>query len=344
MKYLTIRKPGGYEQLEIAEKAAPAPESDELLIKVKASGINFADILIRLGVYASAKTYVGWPITPGFEFSGIVTAVGADVKKYKVGDPVFGIKLFGAHAGEICVAEKNVFPKPEKYSFAETAGFPAVFMTAYHALLQNVALRPGMKILIHSAAGGVGQALIQLGKLHNCFVIAVVGSSHKVERIKQLAADHVIDKSTSNLWKIIHEQYPDGLDLIFDANGVDSYRNSFQHLRPTGKLIAYGAHSMIPKKGGRLNWPKLIWDYFRTPRYNPLDLITENKGVLGFNLSYLFDRDDLLNEGINDLLLSLNTGKIQPLPVTEYPLEDAAKAHRDIESGETVGKLILLHD
>ena len=344
MQYLTIRKPGGYDRLEIAEKEPPKPNSDEVLVNVKASGINFADILIRLGVYSSAKTFVGWPITPGFEFSGVVGAIGSRVSKFKVGDAVVGVKLFGAHAGAICAPEKNLFPKPEKYSFAETAGFPAVFMTAYHALLQNVLIRPEMKILVHSAAGGVGQALVQLAKLHKCFVIAAVGSSHKVDCVKELGANHIIDKSSSDLWEIIHKLYPEGLDLVFDANGVDSYRKSFQNLRPTGKLIAYGAHTMIPKKGGQLNWPKLLWDYLRTPRFNPLNLITDNKGVLGFNLSYLFERDDLLNEGINDLLESLNSGKIKPLPVTTYPLADVAKAHCDIESGQTIGKLVLLHD
>ncbi|MFT5318469.1 MAG: NADPH:quinone reductase-like Zn-dependent oxidoreductase [Chlamydiales bacterium] len=344
MNYLTIRKPGGYERLEIAEMEAPNPSPDEVLVEVKASGVNFADILIRLGVYPSAKTFVGWPITPGFEFSGVITETGSNVSKFKIGDPVFGVKRFGAHTGALCVPEKSVFLKPNRCSFAEAAGFPVVFITAYHALLQNVTLRPGMKILVHSAAGGVGQALVQLAKLNNCFVIAIVGSTHKVDKVKLLNPNHIIDKSTKDLWEIIHQLYPEGLDLIFDANGVDSYRKSFQHLRPTGKLIAYGAHSMIPKKGGRLNWPKLLWDYLRTPRFNPLDLITENKGVVGFNLSYLFDRDDLLNDAINALLLSLNAGEIQPLPVTTYPLADVAKAHRDMESGQTVGKLVLTHD
>jgi len=342
MKKVVIHKAGDYKVLKIEQFDHLKPKDNEVVVEVKACGINYADIIIRWGLYESAKKFVGWPITPGFEYAGLVKSVGPNSNKFKIGDKVFGVSLFNAYASEVCVPEHQVNAIPEGMNFAEAAGFPAVFMTAYHALLQIVLVRPGMVALIHSAAGGVGSSLVQLCKIKGIKTIGVVGSSHKVQNVRDLGCDFVIDKSSENLWKKVEEYAPNGVDLAFDANGVETLQGSYDHLAPSGKLVAYGAHSMFPKKGGKVNWPKLVVDFLKTPRFNPLNMTSENKSLITFNLSFLFDRRDLLGEAMVDLINWYKEGKIKAPTTKCYPLERVGDAHKELESGKTMGKLVLL--
>ena len=342
MKKIVIHKAGDYKQLKIEEFSDLKAKDAEVVVSVKAAGINYADIIIRWGLYESAKKFVGWPITPGFEYSGIVKSVGPQVKNYRVGDKVFGVSLFNAYASEVCVPEHQLNFIPDSMSFEEAAGFPAVFMTAYHALLQIVVVRSGMTALIHSAAGGVGSSLVQLCKIKGIKTIGVVGSSHKVQSLKDLGCDYIIDKSQEDLWKKVEEYAPLGVDLAFDANGVETMQGSYDHLAASGKLVIYGAHSMFPKTGGKVNWPKLAIDFLKTPRFNPLNMTSQNKSLVTFNLSFLFDRRDLLDEAMLDLILWYKEGKIKAPVTKSYPLEKVGEAHRDLESGKTIGKLVLV--
>jgi NADPH:quinone reductase-like Zn-dependent oxidoreductase len=295
-----------------------------------------------MGLYESAKKYVGFPITPGFELAGRVVALGAGVGDLAVGDEVFALTRFGAYASAVRVPRRQVFRLPSGFDMARAAAFPTVFLTAWYALGELCKLRAGMAVLVHSAAGGVGSALCQIAKLSGCRVVGVVGGPHKVEAAAAAGADVVIDKSSEALWERARGEAPDGYDVVLDANGVATLRASYRHLRPTGRLVIYGFHGMLPKRGGRPHWGKLALDWLRTPRYNPLALTNDNKSVLAFNLSYLFDRGDLLEEGMGTLAGWLQRDLLRPLPVTTYPLARVADAHRDIESGRTVGKLVLV--
>ena len=343
MKKIVIERPGGYGRLQIKEFSRPAPQDHDVLVEVSAAGVNFADIFIRLGLYKSAREFVGWPITPGFEFAGRVSAGGRDVTDLKPGDPVFGVTPFGAYATQLCVARDQVFliPDGSRFSSDQWAAFPAVFLTAYHGLHQNFALRPGMKILVHSAAGGVGGALLQLGKVAGCHMTGVVGATHKKAAALGCGAEQVIDKSTEDIWPRAREIAPEGFDVIFDANGPSTLKQSYRHLVPSGKLVCYGFHSMLSTHGGVVNYLKLLWQYFRVPRWSPLNMTRENKSLIAFNLSFLFHRKDLLQEAMLDLLRWVEEGKIKAPAVTPYPFEKVADAHRALESGATVGKLIL---
>jgi synaptic vesicle membrane protein VAT-1 len=341
MKKVVIHKAGDYKQLKIEEAPSLVAARDEVVIDVKATGINYADIIIRWGLYESAKQLVGWPITPGFEFSGIVKSVGEGVTRYKTGDKVFGVSLFNAYASEVKVPVHQLYSLPDSMSYEQGAGFLAVFMTAYHALFQNVVVRPGMIALIHSAAGGVGSSLVQLCKIYGIKTIGVVGSTHKIESLRNLGCDLIIDKSKEGLWEKVKEYAPEGVDLAFDANGVETIKGSYEHLAPCGKLIAYGAHSMFPKEGGKVNWPKLIKDFLRTPRFNPLNMTSENKSLITFNLSFLFGRKDLFTEGMSDLMKWYEEGKLRAPLVRSYPFERVGDAHKELESGKTIGKLVL---
>lgn len=344
MKKVVIEKPGSYEKLLVKEEVASLPKEDEVLIECRACGVNFADCCVRMGVYRSAKVYKGWPITPGFEVSGVVKEVGKKVTSVTLGQRVVAITRFGGYTSHLTVKANQVFPLSDEITFAEGAGFPAIFLTASYALNELAHPRQGQRILVHSAGGGVGSALVQLGKLADCHVTGVVGAPHKVASVKMLGADAVIDKSQQNLWKEAEQICSKGFDVILDANGPKTLHESYKHLSPGGKLVVYGFHTMLSKGKGKPNWFKVIWDYVRTPRFNPMTMTTDNHSVLAFNLSYLFDQNELLRKEMTNLLGLIKKGTIHLPEITQYPLSRVAEAHKALESGQTVGKLVLIPD
>ena len=275
------------------------------------------------------------------KYSGHVEEVGRDVTHVKPGDAVFGLTFFNGYSTHVCAPADLVWPKPRVLDFGAAAGFLAVHLTAYHGLLQNVVIRPGMRVLVHSAGGGVGSALVQLCKLHDLDVTGVVGASHKIEHMRGLGADAVIDKTRQPLWEEARRLCPQGYDLIFDANGPETLGRSYAHLKPTGKLLVYGFHTMLPKQGGRFSYLKAALGLLRMPRFNPLSMTSENKGVVAFNLSFLFDRADLLHPAVDDLTGWVEEGRLQVPRVQPFPFTDVARAHQALESGNTVGKLVL---
>ena len=343
MKKIVIERPGGYHRLKIKEFPMPDPQTNEALVEVTAAGVNFADVFVRLGLYKSGKEFVGWPITPGFEFSGRIVKCGPGVKKFDGNEAVFGVTRFGAYASHICVPEHHIYaiPADSKFTFEQWAAFPAVFLTAYYGLFYNIVIRPNMKILVHSAAGGVGGALLQLGKIVGCWMVGVVGASHKIDSTLAFGADAVIDKSREDMWAKAEEICPGGFDVVFDANGPVTLKQSYRHLAPSGKLVSYGFHSMLSIRGGILNYGKLLYQYLRIPRFNPLNMTSDNRSLIAFNLSYLFHREDMLQDAMQALLRWVEEGKIKAPPVHSYRYEQAADAHRALESGNTVGKLVL---
>ena len=343
MKKIVIERPGGYRRLEVKEFSTPDPRDNEVLVEASAAGVNFADVFVRLGLYKSGKEFVGWPITPGFEFSGKIAKRGLSVSEFAEGTPVFGVTRFGAYASHLCVPAQQVYaiPSNSKFTSDQWAAFPAVFLTAYHGLFHNLVLRPEMKILVHSAAGGVGGALLQLGKIAGCRMIGVVGSSHKIDTAVSFGADYVIDKSREDLWSKAKEFCPEGFDVVFDGNGPATLKQSYQHLAPSGKLVSYGFHSMLSTRWGIMNYAKLIYEYFRVPRFSPLNMTTDNKSLVAFNLSYLFHQLDLFNDALKSLCGWVEEGRIKAPPLQTYPFEKVAEAHRALESGKTVGKLVL---
>ncbi len=343
MKRVRIRKAGGYERLELEDTADAKPKKGEVRIAVEAIGVNFADCIVRMGLYASAKEYVGWPITPGFEVAGKIDAIGDEVTRHRVGDRVIGLTRFDGYATSVVIPEHQAFGFPDDWSMADAAGFCVVYLTADYALFELAHPRKGAKLLVHSAAGGVGGALLQLARANDLFAVGVVGRANKVDVAKQQGAAHVIDKSTQDLWAEAERLAPKGYDVVLDANGVETLAKSYAHLRPTGRLVIYGFHTMMRRGGpGTPNWPKLAVDWLRTPRFNPLDLTNDNKSVMAFNLSYLFEEKQILDDAITRLMGLVRAGKITPPATRAFPMADVAEAHRAIESGTTTGKLVLI--
>ena len=344
MQVVVIPKRGGYDRLEVNERPAPALASGQVRVEVEAIGVNYADCVVRMGLYKSAREFVGWPITPGFEVSGIVTEVAEDVSDLEVGAAVMAVTRFGGYTSELCVARGQVFPRPKGFDAAASAGFAAVHLTADYAMHELAAVGPGDPVLIHSAAGGVGTVLVQLARHRGCQVVGVVGAAHKVSVVRDLGADAVIDKSAEDLWSAARRHAPRGYKAVFDANGVATLAQSYAHTAPTGRVVVYGFATMLPRAGERINWLKLGWDWLRTPRFNPLALTSENRSVMGFNLSYMFDQTAVLERSMARLLQLADAGVLRPPPVTPYSLREVGRAHYDLETGQTVGKLVLVPD
>ena len=342
MQHISIAKPGSFNRLQLVEAADPKPRAGEVRVATRACGVNFADVVIRLGLYESAKKYVGWPITPGFEFSGEVAELGEGVTDLQVGERVFGLTRFGGYASQVCVPRSQLFRVPAALSHAEAATFPTVHLTAYYALREVLRTRPGQKVLVHSAAGGVGLAALQMARADGLVPIGIVGNGKKCDVARAYGAAHVIDKSSQNLWAEVERVAPGGLHYVLESNGAETLRQSYSHLRPTGRIVVYGFTSMLSRGSGRPNWLKLAWDFLRTPSFNPLQMVDSNKGVVGFNLSYLFEEQGLLEEAMTRMLGELERGTLRPLPVIEVPLKDAGEAHRALQSGSTSGKLALV--
>lgn len=341
LRKIQIDKPGGYDTLQLVDAPLPAVQHDEVLIEVKACGVNYADGIIRMGLYASAKQLHGYPITPGFELSGDIIAVGADVADFNIGDAVIALTLFGGYCSHIVLKADRVFHKPQNLDYSQAAALPTVFLTAWFMVREQVMPKAGDTWLVHSAAGGVGSALCQLGRLAGCRVIGVVGSTHKCKEALAMGASEVIDKSHQKLWLEAERLAPQGFQAVFDANGVSTLAQSYAHLAPMGKLCIFGFASMLPHDG-KLNWLKMAWDWLRTPRFSPLDMTQSNKSVLAANLSFLSAHAGLLRSGMQELLTLFAEEKLSPPAITEFALADAAKAQAQIESGKTVGKLVLI--
>jgi NADPH:quinone reductase-like Zn-dependent oxidoreductase len=341
MKRIRINQPGGYAALRVEQVDDPVPARGQVRIAVEACGVNYADGIIRMGLYASARELHGYPITPGFEVAGRIDALGEGVTRWQIGQPVIGLTLFNGYSSALCLDQDQVFSLPNGLSMAEGASLPTVFLTAWFMVHQQLHPRHGERWLVHSAAGGVGSALVQLGRLAGCEVTGVVGSTHKISHCRQMGATHVIDKSRESLWSVAKSRAPAGFQAIFDANGVSTLRDSYAHLAPTGRLVIYGFHSMLPHHG-RLNWLRLAWDWLRTPRFNPLDMTQKNRSVLAANLSFLQSEAPRLIEGMDWLLQRFESGALHALPVETFPLEQAAAAQQRIESGQSIGKLVLI--
>jgi NADPH:quinone reductase-like Zn-dependent oxidoreductase len=222
------------------------------------------------------------------------------------------------------------------------AGLPTVYATAWYALFPLAGVRAGQRLLVHSGAGGVGGAILQLARRAGCETVAVVGRPEKAAVARALGATHVIDKSREDLFARARALAPRGYDVVLDANGAETLRGSYDALGSPGRLVVYGFHSMLPRRGGRPSWPRLALSWLRTPRFDPLRMTGENRSVMAFNLSYLFEERELLRRALEEIWSGLEDGSLAALPTRTFALDDVAAAHAALESGTTTGKLVLV--
>lgn len=328
---------------------------DCVILNNKAFSVNYADCCIRWGLYESASKFVGYPICPGFDIAGIVERVGSEVHEFKVGDRVFGCTLFGAYSTRVLVPALHLRKIPsannEKMSFSQAASIPTVSLTSLYALFlaghyPNKSEFHNKAILIHSAAGGVGGMLVQMARLLGLSpIVGVVGRTNKVEAAQALGCDVVIDKqSTPDLWAAAEAAAPNGYASIFDSSGVVTLKESYNHLAPTGRLIVFGFHTNLPVAKDSLSpleWVKMAFRMQRMPKFDPMTMGSENKAVLAFNLSFFADEREMLSNLFSKILEWIKDGKLQCPRVVEMPMEQIREAHELIQTGTTVGKIVL---
>lgn len=336
MRQAVITRFGAPDVFEIREAPEPSPAAGEIRIRVRAAGVNFADVLSRLGLYPDAPKP---PMVVGYEVAGCVDAVGAGVTGFAVGDRVVSLTRFGGYAEAVVVPAAHCFRFPDALSDAEAAAVPVTYLTAALALYRMAALGSGDTVLIHNAGGGVGIAATQLALLRRATVIGTA-STFKHAALRSFGIEHLIDYThadvAAEVKKITRGR---GVDVILDPIGGRSFTTSYRMLAPLGRLVIFGLSAAA--SGERRNW----WTAFRawraTPRFDPLSMINRNRGVFGLNVGHLWDERAQLTPIMEMLLSELRARRLRPVVAKTFPLDKAAEAHRFLQSRANIGKVVL---
>jgi NADPH:quinone reductase-like Zn-dependent oxidoreductase len=334
MKQLTITRHGPPEVLAVRDAPDPQVQPGTLLIRVRAAGVNFSDLLARQGLYPDAPRT---PCVVGYEVAGVIEAVGRGAETFSIGQKVIGMTRFGGQSELVTVPPTMAFPLPEGWSFEQGAALPVVYLTAHHILVRVAAARAGETVLIHSAAGGVGLAVAQLGKILGLRVIGLASpSKHAI--LREYGVEPV-DNRDPHWDRAVRAILPGGVDIALDAVGGDSWRRDFRLLGPVGRLVCFGASGL--SGGPRRNPVMLVWRFLRWPRFHPLTLLSQNKSVAGVNLGHLWSRPDLLRPQFETLLAYAREGRILPRVDRVFSLEEGALAHRYIHERCNIGKVVF---
>jgi synaptic vesicle membrane protein VAT-1 len=341
MRAIVVRRYGPPHVLEVQQAPDPQPKPGEVLIRVKAIGVNFADLLQRMGIYPGAPKP---PFVPGLEIAGVVEKVPEGARqtegdRLQPGDAVAAITHFNAYAEWIVVPAKQVHKLPPGMRFEDGAAIPVNYMTAYHSMFVMGNLQAGDRILIQGAAGGVGVAAVQLAKAHKLLIFGTAGPT-KQEFLRKMGVDHAIDYEKSDFVEVVRKFAPDGIEMVMDPIGGRSLARGRQCLGPTGRLVVFGL-SEAAGTSGRRNLLSGLKALAQTPRFHPLKLMSENLAVIGVSLGKLESRGALLRHEINVIFRMYGEGKIRPVIAKTFPLDQAAAAHQFIHDRKNIGKVIL---
>ncbi len=336
MRQVVIPRHGPPEVLELREAPDPVPGEGEVRIRVRAAGVNFADILARLGLYPDAPRP---PCVVGYEVAGTIDAVGRGVVGFHEGDRVVALTRFGGYADAVAVPVDHVFHFPDALSDSEAAAVPVNYLTAALALYRMAALAPGETVLIHNAGGGVGIAATQLARLRRAVVIGTA-SSAKHAALRRFGIEHAIDYRSADVAQAVREITKDrGVDVILDPIGGRSFLTSYRMLAPLGRLVIFGLSAAAP--GERRSLIDAFRAWWATPRFDPLSLINRNRGVFGLHVGHLWSERRQLAPIMDMLLTELRASRIAPVVARTFPLDRAADAHRYIQSRQNIGKVVL---
>ncbi len=340
MRAVWISKHGGPEVLEVRETPDPVPGPGELKIRVKAAGLNFAEVTARQGLYPDAPKP---PCVVGYEGAGVVEAVGPGVSAGRVGERVFYLTRFGGHADVVCVKEAQAVQMPEAMSFEEGAALPVNYLTAYHMLFEIYRLRPGAHVLVHMAAGGVGTAALQLCRTVPDVTVYGTASAHKHAYLREQGCTHPIDYRSRDYAQEVRRLVGErGVDLVLDALGGGDWKKGYRLLRPTGMLIAFGFANV--SVGGRRRLLHLARQFVRVPVFTPLHLMNDNRAIAGVNMGHLWDELELLRRESEALVELYSAGHLRPQVTGRYPFSRAREAFAELEEGRNTGKVLLLPD
>lgn len=335
-----ITRSGGPEVLQIEQRPDPEPGAGEVLVRVRAAGVNFADTMARAGIYPDAPKP---PCVVGYEIAGDIKRVGEGVDGFAPGDRVVGGTRFGGYA-ELVVAPSNALvPLPDDWSYEEGASFPVNYSTAYAGLCRYGALHSGERVLIHAAAGGVGIAATQIAGLIGAEIYGTASAS-KHDAIRGFGVQHAIDYHSDDFVAVTRgiagAKQP--IDLVMDAIGGFNLWRSYSLLRPGGRLVAYGVSTAM--KDGKRDIPGLLRMVLGTPISSALPLMSTSKALIGLNMLSLWDSKGSLDEFIDPLQEWVDQGKLRPVVAEAFPLERGGDAHRYLGERRNVGKVVLTID
>jgi len=332
MKRIVYTKRGGLEAIEIIDEKSPEPGNNEVMIEVHRAGINFADLMMRQGLYGAAPAF---PFTPGYEVSGVIRAIGSDVERHNVGDRVVALTGFGGYAEQVVVSEERAWTLPDNVSFDAAAAMPVTYLTAHHMLVHLGNFREGDSVLVHHAAGGVGTATAQIVKALKGGRIYGTASVEKADFVEEMGMIH-IPRGEDFVQRIKGES--DGVHHALDPVGGKHVMESYKALRNGGRLYVFGASSAV--KGPKRSLWTAIKMWRTTPRFDPIRMMNSNKSVYGVHMGMWKD-EEIAREQMVALASMLEKGQIDPVIDSVYRFEDVAKAQQYIHNRGNRGKVLL---
>ena len=334
MRAVVITKHGGPGVLQVQERPDPPLGPGEVRIDVAAAGINFADVMARLGFYPDAPKP---PCVVGYEVAGTILELGEGAsipeRPLTPGQRVVVGTEFGGYASQVVAPADGVQPLPDELTFEQGAAIPVNYGTAWMGLVGFGSLLAGERVLLHAAAGGVGIAATQLAKRQGAEIYGT-SSPGKHARISELGVDHPLDYTKPG-WERGLPQF----DVIMDAIGGKSFRRSYDMLGPGGRLIAFGASGVV--SGERRNPVAALKTALRMPRFNMIKQMSASKAVIGLNM-YTLSHDERRRAQVTAALRELlDDGTIKPVVAGSFSFEEAGAAHNMITERRNVGKVVL---
>jgi len=337
MRQIVTTTTGDIDVLKVQQKPDPTPRDDQVVIRVRAAGLNFADILSRQGLYPDSPPK---PCVMGYEVAGVIEAVGKDVNSSFQGKSVAAMTRFGGQSEMVAVKATQIFEKPEKLTFEQAAAIPVNYLTAYALLVVMGSLHAGESVLIHNAGGGVGLAAIDIAKKIGAVTYGTA-SPGKHKFLAERGLDHVIDYRKQDWLPVLKDMTNGrGVDLVIDPIGGAHWKKSYAALRATGRLGMFGI-STVSANGfsGKLNMLKAA---IQTPRFHPFALLNKNRGVFGLNLGHMWHEPEKVAVWMRDILRGVEEGWVNPYVDRAFPFEEAGAAHRFLEERKNIGKVVLV--
>jgi NADPH:quinone reductase-like Zn-dependent oxidoreductase len=323
--------------MKIEERPDPMPAQGQVLVRVRAAGLNFADILARQGLYPDGPPK---PCVMGYEVSGVIEAAGSEVDQRVVGKSVIAMTRFGGQAELVAVPFAQVFEKPAALSFENAAAIPTNYLTAWALLVTMGGLKKEESVLIHNAGGGVGLAALDIAR-HIGATTYGTASAGKHSFLKQRGLDYAIDYRNQDWLPVLMDLTGGrGVELIIDPLGGESWKKSYRALRSTGRMGVFGL-SAASASGirGKLRVLKAV---ALMPRYNPLGLMHRNKGVFGLNLGHMWGEGEKVAGWTAEIMRGVEEGWIRPHVDHAFPFDQIADAHRCLEERKNIGKVVLV--
>lgn len=332
---LVITKAGSPSVLDVIDMEMPTPKVGEVCIEVHFAGINFADTLMRLGLYQPRPPF---PFTPGYEVSGTIHSLGEGVTGLEVGQRVVAAMPNGGQASHVIAATSRIIPLPDDMSLEKAASMPVTYITAHHILHHLGNLKSTDTVLIHGGAGGVGTAALQLCQWAGVSKVWATASGHKGDIIRKYGGVP-IDRHNQDFVEVI-KQATDGkgVDHILDPISGENLKRSLKVLAMGGKVYTFGMSAAAPTSKRSLLKAYFAWR--KTPKLDPLKMMSRNQGIFGVHMGTWND-EAVIAEQLNRIIEGINAGKLDPVIDSIFPVEQAAQAHQHIHDAKNIGKVLL---